>query len=269
MSLEYCLLACLLTPLERARREHRPRSAWTDDPGTTLIVSGSMSLIFVQAAAQRIEASFTRKSLRVQLRPSISPTPFACGSRSLLRELSRATAAGPMRGCSINAEQVLLECSRCALLMPTLARKSANPGHMSPKFLRCAGCMDCASRRGRIFREGGARKQRLLASEKSRPATRSSAALVRLGDAQEAPSNRRLRAAWLARVRPRWQLTSGRGSSHTLNSWPRARLSPLPYTIAAAAAKAALVAAATAAAVTAGRPLLLPGRRPIFATKLP
>ena len=129
-----------------------------------------------------------------------------------------------MRGCSINAEQVLLECSRCALLMPTLARKSANPGHMSPKFLRCAGCMDCASRRGRILREGGARKQRLLASEKSRPATRSSAALVRLGDAQEAPSNRRLRAAWLARVRPRWQLTSGRGSSHTLNSWPRARL---------------------------------------------
>ena len=93
-----------------------------------------------------------------------------------------------MRGCSINAEQVLLECSRCALLMPTLARKSANPGHMSPKFLRCAGCMDCASRRGRILREGGARKQRLLASEKSRPATRSSAALVRLGDAQEAPT---------------------------------------------------------------------------------
>ena len=133
-------------------------------------------------------------------------------------------------------------------MMPTLARKSANPGHMSPKFLRCAGCMDCASRRGRILREGGARKQRLLASEKSRPATRSSAALVRLGDAQEAPSNRRLRAAWLARVRPRWQLTSGRGSSHTLNSWPRARLSPLPYTIAAAAATAALVAAATAAA---------------------
>ena len=148
--------------------------------------------------------------------------------------------------------------------MPTLARKSANPGHMSPKFLRCAGCMDCASRRGRILREGGARKQRLLASEKSRPATRSSAALVRLGDAQEAPSNRRLRAAWLARVRPRWQLTSGRGSSHTLNSWPRARLSPLPYTIAAAAATAALVAAATAAAVTAGGPLLLPGRRPHF-----
>ena len=175
-----------------------------------------------------------------------------------------------MRGCSINAEQVLLECSRCALLMPTLARKSANPGHMSPKFLRCAGCMDCASRRGRILREGGARKQRLLASEKSRPATRSSAALVRLGDAQEAPSNRRLRAAWLARVRPRWQLTSGRGSSHTLNSWPRARLSPLPYTIAAAAATAALVAAATATAVTAGGPLLLPGRRAIiFATKLP
>ena len=192
---------------------------------------------------------------------SISRTPFACGSRSLLRELSRATAAGPMRGCSINAEQVLLECSRCALLMPTLARKSANPGHMSPKFLRCAGCMDCASRRGRILREGGARKQRLLASEKSRPATRSSAALVRLGDAQEAPSNRRLRAAWLARVRPRWQLTSGRGSSHTLNSWPRARLSPLPYTIAAAAATAALVAAATAAAVTAGGPLLLPRTR--------
>ena len=122
----------------------------------------------------------------------------------------------------------------------------------------------CASRRGRILREGGARKQRLLASEKSRPATRSSAALVRLGDAQEAPSNRRLRAAWLARVRPRWQLTSGRGSSHTLNSWPRARLSPLPYTIAAAAATAALVAAATAAAVTAGGPLLLPGRRPHF-----
>ena len=169
-----------------------------------------------------------------------------------------------MRGCSINAEQVLLECSRCALLMPTLARKSANPGHMSPKILRCAGCVDCASRRGRILREGGARKQRLLASEKSRPATRSSAALVRLGDAQEAPSNRRLRAAWLARVRPRWQLTSGRGSSHTLNSWPRARLSPLPYTIAAAAATAALVAAATAAAVTAGGPLLLPGRRPAF-----
>ena len=149
-------------------------------------------------------------------------------------------------------------------MMPTLARKSANPGHMSPKFLRCAGCMDCASRRGRILREGGARKQRLLASEKSRPATRSSAALVRLGDAQEAPSNRRLRAAWLARVRPRWQLTSGRGSSHTLNSWPRARLSPLPYTIAAAAATAALVAAATAAAVTSGGPLLLPGRRPAF-----
>ena len=49
----------------------------------------------------------------------------------------------------------------------------------------------------------------------------------------------------------------------------RARLSPLPYTIAAAAATAALVAAATAAAVTAGGPLLLPGRRPIFATKLP
>jgi len=43
----------------------------------------------------------------------------------------------------------------------------------------------------------------------------------------------------------------------------------LPYTIAAAAATAALVAAATAAAVTAGGPLLLPGRRPIFATKLP
>ena len=110
-------------------------------------------------------------------------------------------------------------------MMPTLARKSANPGHMSPKFLRCAGCMDCASRRGRILREGGrAKTKRLLASEKSRPATRSSAALVRLGDAQEAPSNRRLRAAWLARVRPRWQLTSGRGSSHTLNSWPRVRL---------------------------------------------
>ena len=53
----------LVTALERARREHRPRSAWTDDPGTTLIVSGSMSLIFVQAAAQRIEASFTRKLL--------------------------------------------------------------------------------------------------------------------------------------------------------------------------------------------------------------
>ena len=175
-----------------------------------------------------------------------------------------------MRGCSINAEQVLLECSRCALLMPTLARKSANPGHMSPKFLRCAGCMDFAPP-GAVgfFERGGARKQRLLASEKSRPATRSSAALVRLGDAQEAPSNRRLRAAWLARVRPRWQLTSGRGSSHTLNSWPRARLSPLPYTIAAAAATAALVAAATAAVVTAGGPLLLPGRRPIFATKLP
>ena len=56
------LAADSFTPLERARREHRPRSAWTDDPGTTLIVSGSMSLIFVQAAAQRIEASFTRKS---------------------------------------------------------------------------------------------------------------------------------------------------------------------------------------------------------------
>ena len=120
-----------------------------------------------------------------------------------------------------------------------------------------------------FFEREGARKQRLLASEKSRPATRSSAALVRLGDAQEAPSHRRLRAAWLARVRPRWQLTSGRGSSHTLNSWPRARLSPLPYTIAAAAATAALVAAATAAAVTAGGPLPLPGRRPFFATKLP
>ena len=52
-------------------------------------------------------------------------------------------------------------------MMPTLARKSANPGHMSPKFLRCAGCMDYATRRGRILREGGARKQRLLASEKS------------------------------------------------------------------------------------------------------
>ena len=128
-----------------------------------------------------------------------------------------------MRGCSINAEQVLLECSRCALLMPTLARKSANPGHMSPKFLRCAGCMDCASRRGRILREGGARKQRLLASEKSRPATRSSAALVRLGDAQEAPSNRRLRAAWLARVRPRWQLTSGRVAQATPSTLGRGR----------------------------------------------
>ena len=42
-------------------------------------------------------------------------------------------------------------------MMHTLARKSANPGHMSPKFLRCAGCMDCASRRGRILREGGAK----------------------------------------------------------------------------------------------------------------
>ena len=128
-----------------------------------------------------------------------------------------------------NAEQMLLECSRCALLMPTLARKSANPGHMSPKFLRCAGCMDCASRRGRILREGGARENKGCSQVKSRPATRSSAALVRLGDAQEAPSNRRLRAAWLARVRPRWQLTSGRGSSHrwklparlACGLWPR------------------------------------------------
>ena len=151
----------------------------------------------------------------------------------------------------------------CAVDAHSRPQKCQSWAH-EPRFLRCAGCMDCASRRGRILREGGARKQRLLASEKSRPATRSSAALVRLGDAQEAPSNRRLRAAWLARVRPRWQLTSGRGSSHTLNSWPRARLSPLPYTIAAAAATAALVAAATAAAVTAGGPLLLPGRRPIF-----
>ena len=235
---------------------------------TTRFACRVSSVLSCVTTTYSLQLYITRKSL-----PRGSPrafrTPFACGSRSLLRELSRATAAGPMRGCSINAEQVLFECSRCALLMPTLARKSANPGHMSPKFLRCAGCMDCASRRGRILREGGARKQRLLASEKSRPATRSSAALVRLGDAQEAPSNRRLRAAWLARVRPRWQLTSGRGSSHTLNSWPRARLSPLPYTIAAAAATAALVAAATAAAVTAGGPLLLPGRRPIFATKVP
>ena len=174
-----------------------------------------------------------------------------------------------MRGCSINAEQMLLECSRCALLMPTLARKSANPGHMSPDFSAARAAWIAPPGAVGFFERGGARKQRLLASEKSRPATRSSAALVRLGDAQEAPSNRRLRAAWLARVRPRWQLASGRGSSHTLNSWPRARLSPLPYTIAAAAATAALVAAATAAAVTAGGPLLLPGRRPIFATKLP
>ena len=149
----------LLTCLHARADQLCQASAWSDDPGDTLIVSGSMSLIFVQAAAQRIEASFTRKllpysSVRAFLRHRL---PGACGSRSLLRELSRATAAGPMRGCSINAEQMLLECSRCALLMPTLARKSANPGHMSPKFLRCAGCIYCASRRGRILREGRAK----------------------------------------------------------------------------------------------------------------
>ena len=56
------LAADSFTPLERARREHRAPSAWADDPGTTLIVSGSMSLIFGLAAVERIEASFTRKS---------------------------------------------------------------------------------------------------------------------------------------------------------------------------------------------------------------
>ena len=34
----------------RAPRGHRAPSAWTDDPGTTLIVSGSTSLTFGQAA---------------------------------------------------------------------------------------------------------------------------------------------------------------------------------------------------------------------------
>ena len=152
----------------------------------------------------------------------------------------------------------------CAVDAHSRPQKCQSWAH-EPKISPLRGLHGLRSRRGRFLRQGRARKERLLASEKSRPATRSSAALVRLGDAQEAPSNRRLRAAWLARVRPRWQLTSGRGSSHTLNSWPRARLSPLPYTIAAAAATAALVAAATVPPPSlswrAAAPFLLPNCR--------
>ena len=91
-------------------------------------------------------------------------------------------------------------CSVDAHSRPQKCQSWAHEPQISP--LR--GLHGLRSWRGRFLRQGRARKERLLASEKSRPATRSSAALVRLGDAQEAPSNRRLRAAWLARVRPRW-----------------------------------------------------------------
>ena len=52
-----------LTHLHASAEQLYQVSAWSDDPGHTLIVSGSMSLVFGQAAAERFEASLARKSL--------------------------------------------------------------------------------------------------------------------------------------------------------------------------------------------------------------